>query len=160
MPTFDIVSKVDNHEVKNAIDQSNREINTRFDFKGVEASFTLADSVITLKAPDDFQLKQMQDILKAKLAKREVDVSVLEIKDPEIALHEAKQCITIKQGIEQSFAKKIIKSIKESKLKVQSSIQGEQIRVTGKKRDDLQEAIQFLKESKLDQPLQFENFRD
>jgi len=160
MPSFDIVSKVDNHELTNAVDQANREVTNRFDFKGSNASFALTEENITLKAPSDFQLTQMLDILNAKLSKRGIDVRVLECKDPEVSLHEARQVVIVKQGIEKEMGKKIIKLIKDQKFKVQAQIQEDQVRVTGKKRDDLQEVIAHLRESKLDLPLQFENFRD
>jgi len=160
MPSFDIVSKIDMHEVTNAVDQANREVNTRFDFKNTNAKFELAEDKITLSAQNTFQLQQMITILESKLAKRQIDIRCLNINDPQESLHEAKQLINIRQGIDQELAKKIIKLIKNSKLKVQAAIQGEQIRVTGKKRDDLQEAISMLREQKLDVPLQYENFRD
>lgn len=160
MPSFDVVSKVDNHEVMNAIDQANREITTRFDFRGTDARLELAKNTITLVAPTDFQLKQLDDIMRTKLAKRQVDVRSLEYKDPEVKLNEARQTVEVKQGIDSDSAKKIVKLIKEANLKVQAAIQGEQVRVTGKKRDDLQAVISLLREAKLDLPLQFENFRD
>jgi uncharacterized protein YajQ (UPF0234 family) len=160
MPSFDVVSKVDHHEIMNAIDQANREIGTRFDFRGTDARVELQKTTITLIAPSDFQLKQVDEILRSKLAKRQVDVRLLDYKDPEINLSEAKQEVQIKQGIDTETAKKIVKLIKEANLKVQGSIQGEQVRVTGKKRDDLQAAIAMLRQAKVDLPLQFENFRD
>lgn len=160
MPSFDVVSKVDNHEVTNAIDQVTREISTRFDFKGTDARVELSKNTITLVAPTDFQLKQVDEIMRNKLSKRQVDVRMLEYKDPEIKLNEARQVVNVKQGIDTETAKKIVKFIKETHLKVQASIQGEQVRVTGKKRDDLQLAIAALKDAKLNIPLQFENFRD
>lgn len=160
MPSFDVVSKVDNHEVMNAVDQTNREIGTRFDFRGTDARLELSKNVITLIAPTDFQLKQVDEIMRNKLAKRNVDVRSLEYKNPEIKLNEARQTVEIKQGVDTETAKKIVKLIKEANLKVQSAIQGEQVRVTGKKRDDLQAAIALLREAKLNLPLQFENFRD
>jgi uncharacterized protein YajQ (UPF0234 family) len=160
MPTFDVVSKTDNHEVANAVDQTNREINTRFDFRGTDAKVELSKTTITLIAPTDFQLKQVDEILKNKLAKRNVDVRSLEYKDPEIKLNEARQLVEVKQGISTEQAKKIVKLIKEANLKVQAAIQGEQVRVTGKKKDDLQAAIAMLREAKIEIPLQFENFRD
>lgn len=160
MPSFDVVSKVDNHEIMNAIDQSNREITTRFDFKGSNARLELSKNTITLIAPTDFQLKQIDEIMRNKLAKRQVDVRSLEYKDPEIKLNEARQVVNVKQGVDTDTAKKIVKLIKEADLKVQSAIQGEQVRVTGKKRDDLQAVIAMLREAKLNLPLQFENFRD
>lgn len=160
MPSFDVVSKIDSHEVTNAIDQANREIATRFDFKGTNTRLELSKETITLIAPTDFQLKQLDEILRNKLAKRQVDVRSLEYKDPELNLSEARQTVTIRQGIDSDTAKKVVKMIKEAKLKVQAAIQGDQVRVTGKKRDDLQEVIAFLREAKLNLPLQFENFRD
>ncbi len=160
MPSFDVVSKTDDHEVTNAIDQANREISTRFDFRGTHARIEKAKEVITIVAPTDFQLKQVDEILRNKLAKRNVDIRSLEYKDPDVKLNEAKQAITVKQGINADIAKKVVKLIKEANLKVQTAIQGEQVRVTGKKRDDLQTVIALLREAKLDLPLQFENFRD
>lgn len=160
MPSFDIVSEVDKHELTNAIDQANREITTRFDFKGIDATFCLKENTISLEAPSDFQLKQMADILQNKLNKRNIDIRALDFKDPVIQLNIARQDIEVKQGLDKELAKKITKDIKNSKLKVQAAIQGEQVRATGKKRDDLQEVIAFLKENNYSQPLQFENFRD
>ncbi len=160
MPSFDVVSKIDNHEVTNAVDQTNREIGTRFDFKGTDARVELSKNTMTLVAPTDFQLKQVDEILRNKLAKRQVDVRSLEYKDADVRLNEARQTVEVKQGIEPEKAKKIVKSIKDSGLKVQAAIQGDQVRVTGKKRDDLQAVIAFLREAKLELPLQFENFRD
>lgn len=160
MPSFDIVCEVDLHEVTNAVDQANREVETRFDFKGSNAKFTLSKDKIELQAEQDFQLKQMIEVLKTKLAKRKVDLAHLEFEKPEIQLKTAKQAVTIKQGIEQSYAKEIIKRIKDSKLKVQATIQGEQVRVTGKNRDDLQDAIALLRQNEDGLPLQFVNFRD
>jgi uncharacterized protein YajQ (UPF0234 family) len=160
MPSFDVVSKIDNHEITNAVDQANRELTTRFDFKGTDARVEQAKNVITLVAPSDFQLKQLDEILKNKLAKRAIDIRSLDYKDAEVKLNQARQEITVKQGIDSDAAKKIVKMIKEANLKVQATIQGEQIRVTGKKRDDLQAAIAMLREAKTTLPLQFENFRD
>lgn len=160
MPSFDVVSKIDNHEVSNAVDQTNREISTRFDFKGTDARVELSKNTITLIAPTDFQLKQTDEILRNKMAKRNVDVRSLEYKDPEVKLNEARQIINVRQGMETDQAKKIVKIIKEANLKVQAAIQGDQVRVTGKKRDDLQAVIAMLREAKVDLPLQFENFRE
>ncbi len=160
MTSFDIVSKVDQHELTNAVDQANREITNRFDFKGSNARFELTEAVIILIAPSDFQVKQMSDILQNKMAKRQLDIRALEFGEVSSNLSEAKQEVTVKQGIDKELAKKLGKLIKDQKLKVQTSVQGEQVRVTGKKRDDLQTTIAFLKEQKLDLPLQFENFRD
>lgn len=160
MPSFDTVSEVDEHEIKNAVDQANREITTRFDFKGIKASFTYNDGKITLLAEQEFQLEQMLTILRLKCTKRNIDVACLEPEKVLTNLSEARQLITIKQGIDKDTAKKITKLIKDSKAKVQAAIQGEQVRITGKKRDDLQECIALLKEQKLGVPLQFVNFRD
>lgn len=160
MPSFDIVSKVDMHELTNAVDQANREISSRFDFKDIDAKYTLKDTSITLEAPDDFQVHQMKDILGNKMAKRGVDLRSLKYKELEKNLSRAQQQVEVQQGLEQDQAKKIIKMIKNEKLKVQSAIQGDQVRVTGKKRDDLQTVIAFLKNADLELPLQFENFRD
>ena len=160
MPSFDVVSKVDSQEVTNAVDQANREVQNRFDFKGSDAHFDLKGEEITMVAPSDFQLKQMLDILYGKFAKRDLDIKSLEIDKPAVALHEARQLVKVKQGISQELAKKITKLIKDEKMKVQTSIQGEQVRITGKKRDDLQEVIAFLREADLELPLQYENFRD
>lgn len=160
MPSFDIVSKVNQHELANAVDQANREVTTRFDFKGSNATFELKDELLTLTAPSDFQLKQMAEVLYNKFAKRNLDIRILDFQDPTSNLREAKQEIKIKQGLESVLAKKIVKLVKDQGLKVQTGIQGDHVRVTGKKRDDLQEAIAFLREQKLELPLQFENFRD
>ena len=160
MPSFDVVSEVDIQEVRNALDQANREVGTRFDFKGVDASFELSGDDIQLKAEQEFQLNQMMDILRQKLVKRGVDVGCMEKQTPECSLHQARQKVLVKQGIETDVAKKMVKAIKSNKLKVQAQIQGEQLRVTGKKRDDLQQVIAFLKEQDYGLPLQFNNFRD
>lgn len=160
MPSFDIVSEVDRHELTNAVDQANRELGTRFDFKGVDAKFALEDQVITQSAPSDFQLKQMNDILRARLIARGIDARCLEFGDVETNLAGARQKITVKQGIERELAKKIQAAIKDAKLKVESQINGDKLRVTGKKRDDLQTAIALLKGTEYERPLQFENFRD
>ena len=160
MPSFDIVSEVDQHEVSNSVDQSNREVSTRFDFKGSGAQYELKDAVITLVAENEFQLQQMRDILQPRLAKRGIDLLCIKVDPPQTAGRQARQTITLRQGIEAPLAKQIIKLIKDSKIKVQASIQGDQVRVTGKKRDDLQEAIALLRGSELEMPLQFTNFRD
>lgn len=160
MPSFDIVSEFDMHEAANAVDQANREVTTRFDFKGSNARFEQKDEVVTLHAEVEFQLQQMLDILQSKLVKRGVDISCMDIADPQISGKAAQQKITLKQGIETELAKKIVKFIKDKKLKVQAAIQGDKVRVTGKKRDDLQEVIQALRAEKWDMPLQFNNFRD
>lgn len=160
MPTFDIVSELDHHEITNAVDQAVREIGTRFDFKGTEARFDFKDFDVTLTAESTFQLQQMRDILNPKLAKRGVDLQCLKIGEPEGQGKTLRQKVTLRQGIETQEAKEIVKYLKESKLKVQAQIQGEQVRVTGKKRDDLQEAIAVLRQGDFGLPLQFTNFRD
>ncbi|MEO0345085.1 MAG: YajQ family cyclic di-GMP-binding protein [Pseudomonadota bacterium] len=160
MPSFDVVSEVDLHELANAVDQANREVTNRFDFKGTGAEFTLEESTISLKAQVEFQLQQMLDILRQKLAKRGVDVGALEVKDPVTSGSDARQTVLVRLGIDTALAKKLVKKIKDAKLKVQAQIQGEQVRVTGKKRDDLQSVIALLREADVDLPLQFNNFRD
>jgi len=160
MPTFDICSEIDLQEVRNAVDQANREIGTRFDFKGVKASFELTDGKVLLVAEQEFQLQQMMDILRQKLVKRSVDLKALDPRDPISTLNAARQEIGLKQGVDTETAKRIVKAIKASKLKVQAQIQGDQLRVTGKKRDDLQEAIAQLRTEDWGLPIQFTNFRD
>lgn len=160
MPSFDVVSEVDQHELSNAVDQTNREVSNRYDFKGSDAKVEQGESELTLHAQSEFQLNQMMDILRQKIAKRGIDVDCLEPGKVEEAHNRARQPIVIKQGIDQALAKKIIKMIKDAKLKVQASIQGDQVRVTGKKRDDLQSVIAMLREANLGVPLQYENFRD
>ena len=160
MPSFDIVSEVDLQEVRNAVDQANREIGTRFDFKGVDALFEQTEGEISLRAEQEFQLSQMMDILRQKLVKRSVDVAAMDIKEPQTSLNAARQTVIIKQGIETDVAKKMVKDIKASKLKLQAQIQGDQVRVTGKKRDDLQQVIALLRQADYGLPLQYQNFRD
>lgn len=160
MPSFDIVSEVNLHEAANAVDQSNREVGTRFDFKGSDAHYEFKDAVITLIAQSEFQTGQMLDILRTKLAKREVDIGCLKIDPPVVTGRQTRQTVTLRQGIDTPLAKDIVKLVKEAKLKVQASIQGEQVRVTGKKRDDLQEAIALVRAANLDLPIQFTNFRE
>ncbi len=160
MPSFDIVSEVDMHEAGNAVDQANREVSTRFDFKNSGARFDLNDNVISLQAEVDFQLQQMLDILQNKLAKRGIDILCLDISDPQTSGKQVNQNATLRQGLQTLLAKKIVKRIKDSKLKVQAAIQGDKVRVTGKKRDDLQQIMALLRDEKLDMPLQFNNFRD
>ena len=160
MPSFDVVSELDEHELSNAVDQANREVANRFDFKGTGAKFELAEFVVSLEAPADFQLKQMMDILTQKLSKRGIDVAAMDPQEPEIALNKARQKVTMRHGVGRDDARKIVKLIKDTKMKVQSQIQGEQVRVTGKKRDDLQEAIALLRGEDWGLPLQFTNFRD
>ncbi|MEQ8859567.1 MAG: YajQ family cyclic di-GMP-binding protein [Pseudomonadales bacterium] len=160
MPSFDVVSEVDMQEVRNAVDQASRELSTRFDFKGVDAGFELADDGIQLVAQEEFQLEQMLAILKDKLIRREVDARALDPGKIEASGKQKRQAFGLKQGIGRDDAKKITKLIKDAKLKVQSQVQGEQVRVTGKKRDDLQQVIALLKKAELDAPLDFKNFRD
>lgn len=160
MPSFDIESKVDSHELQNAIDNANRELTTRFDFKGVDAKFEFSDNKVTLIAPEEFQVSQMRDILDNKLIKRGIDISALEAEPVDKNLAQAKLVLSVKQGLDPKNAKTIVKFIKDNKFKVQASIQGEQIRVTGKKRDDLQTVMAALKDDTFGQPLQFGNFRD
>ncbi|WP_028470484.1 YajQ family cyclic di-GMP-binding protein [Neptunomonas japonica] len=160
MPSFDIVSELDKHEVTNAVDQASRELQTRFDFKGVAARFELNGDNVNMEAEVDFQLHQMLDMLRSKLIARGIDTKCLEVKDPDTSGVKARQELAIKQGLDQPVAKKIIKVIKDAKLKVQTQIQGEKVRVTGKKRDDLQQAMALLKDSDIEMPLQYNNFRD
>ena len=160
MPSFDVVSEVDMHEVTNAVDQANREVSTRFDFKGSNARYELNESVVTMKAESEFQLQQMLDILQTKLSRRGVDITCLELGDPQQSGKEVRLEVTIRQGLDSELSKKIVKLIKDAKLKVQAAIQGDKVRVNGKKRDDLQQVIAMLKEAKLDLPLQYNNFRD
>jgi len=160
MPSFDIVSEIDLNEVRNAIENASRELDTRFDFRGVEASFELIKEQAKLTAEAEFQLQQMVDILRGKLVKRNVDTSAMEVGEP---VHSGKTFsleVSFKQGIDTATAKKLVKLMKDAKLKVQSSIQGEQVRVTGKKRDDLQAAMALVRQAELGQPFQFTNLRD
>ncbi|HEX9879646.1 MAG TPA: YajQ family cyclic di-GMP-binding protein [Candidatus Binatia bacterium] len=160
MPSFDIVSEVDTNEVANAVNQANRDVETRFDFKGTNAEFDLEGNQVTMRAPSEFQLKQMFDILTGRLAKRGVDIRCLHRDPPQINVSDAWQQVTVRQGIEAELAKKIVKIIKDQKLKVQPSIQGDKVRVSGKKRDELQGVIAILKEASIDMPLQYTNYRD
>jgi uncharacterized protein YajQ (UPF0234 family) len=160
MPSFDVVSDFDAHEARNGIDQANREVNTRFDFKGTGSKFELDGEVITLTSQSDFQLQQMRDVLHQKLAKRGIDIACLEERAVELLGKEARQSIMLRRGIDAELARKLVKQIKTSKLKVQAAIQGDKLRISGKKRDDLQAAIAFLKETHTGLPLQYENFRD
>ena len=160
MPSFDVVSEMDFHELTNAVDQANRELQTRFDFRGVDASFNRTDNVVRVSAEADIQLEQMIDILRAKLVKRGIDPKVMDIADQEHIGKQLHRNIRIQEGIESLLAKKIVKMIKDKKMKVQAAIQGEKVRVTGNKRDDLQQVMAMLKEAELDVPLQYNNFRD
>ena len=160
MPAFDVVSELDMHEVANAVDQANREVNTRFDFKGADALFERNELLITMQAQSEFQLKQMLDILRLKLAKRGVDTACMAVQEIEVTGKQARQAVTLRCGLDAPLARKIVKIIKDTKLKVQASIQGEKVRVSGKKRDDLQQVIATLKDAELGLPLQYENYRD
>ena len=160
MPSFDVISEVDKHELTNAVDQANRELTTRFDFKGVDAKYVMDDFVITQTAPSEFQLQQMLDILRARLVARKIDIRALDVADPETNLGGSRQKVTVKQGIEQPVAKKLVAELKSAKLKVEAQINGDKLRVTGKKRDDLQAAMAVLRKSDVELPLQFDNFRD
>ncbi len=161
MPSFDIVSEIDQHELTNAVDQANREISNRFDFKGTKSRIEKSESTLKLIAPTEFQVKQILDILHIKLAKRDIDVRTLKEGEITSNISEAQQEVIVREGIDKELAKKVVKIIKEYKVKVQSAIQGEQVRVTGKKLDDLQAVIALLKNEKgIDIPLQFNNFRD
>jgi hypothetical protein len=160
MPSFDIVNEIDKHELVNAVDQANREIGHRFDLKATGAKFELEQMLITAQAPGEFQLKQINDILRQRLAARRIDLRCLDPGTPEINVAGAKQKIKIKQGIEQAQAKKIVAKIKESKLKVEAQINGDKLRISGKKKDDLQMVMALLDKAELEIPVQYENFRD
>ncbi|HLT90590.1 MAG TPA: YajQ family cyclic di-GMP-binding protein [Woeseiaceae bacterium] len=160
MPSFDVVSEFDLQEARNAVDQANREVETRFDFKGTGSKFELEGQVVTMRSQTEFQLQQMLVILRQKLAKRGIDLACLKEEPPEVTSSEARQRIVLRSGLEPPLAKELVKLVKNSKLKVQAAIQGDKLRVTGKKKDDLQAVIALLREAKVDMPLQFENFRD
>jgi len=160
MPSFDVVSDFNRHEVANAVDQSNREVTTRFDFKGSNSKFILEENSINLISQSEFQLQQMLDILRQKLSKRGINIGCLKIEDPDLSGNEARQNIILRKGIDSDLARNLVKKIKANKIKVQVAIQGDQLRVSGKKRDHLQDTIQFIKELDIDLPLQYENFRD
>ena len=161
MPSFDIVSRTEIPEVDNAIQGAMREIGTRFDFKGSSSSIERTDQTVLIKADDELKLKQVQELLRGYMAKRKVDVGALDFQKPEKAFGDSlRQTVNIKQGVERELAQKIVKMIKGMKAKVQVSIQGDELRVTGKKRDDLQAVISLIEDSKISQPLQFVNFRD
>lgn len=160
MPSFDVVSEVDMHEVSNALDQSRREVNTRYDFKNTKAEIEFKDSIVTLSATSEFNVSQMLDVVYMKMAKRKIDIKCFEENDVEMIGMIARQKISLRQGVDKDNARKIVKLIKDSKLKVQSAIQGDQVRVTAKKRDDLQNVMAMLREAKLDLALQYTNFRD
>ncbi len=161
MPSFDIVSELNQHELQNAVDQANKEVGTRFDFKGTDSHYELNDKEIVVKTESEFQLQQMLDILQNKFSKRAIALEHMEILDPVVHYKKSEQKIKLKEGVDKEVAKKIIKCIKDAGLKVQTAIQGEQVRVTGKKRDDLQEVMALLRgDESLGAPLQFNNFRD
>ena len=160
MPSFDVVSDFDAHEASNGVDQASREVNTRFDFKGTGSKFELDGQVIALTTQSDFQLKQMLDMLRTKLARRGIDIACLEEKEPEFSGNEARQQVVMRKGIDSDLARKLVKMVKGSKLKVQAAVQGDQLRISGKKRDDLQAVIALLKDADVELPLQYENFRD
>lgn len=161
MPSFDVVSEVDKHTLTNTVDQASRVVGNRYDFKGVDASFERKDFVVTMTAEADFQLQQMLDILQGAMVKNDIDINCLEIKDPTTAGKQVRQEVVVRTGLETELSKKMIKQIKDAKLKVQAQIQGDQLRVTGKKRDDLQAVMALLRQAEgVDMPLQFTNFRD
>ena len=160
MPSFDVVSEIDLHELTNAVDQTNREVGNRFDFKGTNSKVEQNEAEITLISESEFQLKQILEILRNKMVKRGIDIGCLDVKNPVPSGKEVRQLLVAQQGIDKDQAKKIVKLVKDTKIKVQAAIQGEQVRITGKKRDDLQQVIAMLKEAKLGLPLQYINFRD
>lgn len=160
MPSFDVVSELDMHEVTNSVDQANREVGNRFDFKGTNSRLEQKENVITIFSASEFQVQQILDLLYGKLTKRGIDLACASLGDVQTVGKEAKQVVTLRQGIDAPLAKQIVKMIKDSKLKVQAAIQGEQVRISGKQRDDLQAAISFLRQAKIDMPLQFINFRE
>ncbi|NOZ53257.1 MAG: YajQ family cyclic di-GMP-binding protein [Gammaproteobacteria bacterium] len=160
MPSFDVVSEVDIHELANAVDQANREVGNRFDFKGTDSRFELKELEVSSMSESEFQLQQMLDILQNKMVKRSIDIGCLDVKPPVTSGKHVSQQVVVQHGIDKELARKIVKIVKDSKVKVQAAIQGEQVRITGKKRDDLQQVITVLKEAKLGLPLQYTNFRD
>ena len=160
MPSFDVVSEIDSHELTNAVDQASRELAQRYDFKDTGAQFELDELTVTLSAPAEFQLQQMLEILKLKVAKRGIDIIYLDVKDPTVNLARATQLVVLKHGIDAEAGRKVARLVKDSKIKVQAQIQGDKVRVLGKKRDDLQEAIALLRKAEVGVPLQFNNFRD
>ena len=160
MPSFDVVSDFDAHEARNAVDQANREVNTRFDFKGTGSKYALDEQAILLTSQSEFQLDQMMDILRQKLSKRGIDIACLDEQAAEITGSEARKTVILRRGIDTDLARRLVKMVKGSKIKVQAAIQGDKLRISGKKRDDLQATIKLLKEADVDLPLQYENFRD
>jgi len=160
MPSFDVVSEVDSHELRNAVDQANKEIANRFDFKGSDSKIELNGTEMKVSSDSKFRVEQVVSVLHQRLAKRGIDINCLIANDVEEALKNAKQVIKVQEGLDKELAKKVVKAIKDSKLKVQAAIQGEQVRVTGKKRDDLQSVMALLKDANIGVPLQYNNFRD
>lgn len=160
MPSFDVVSEIDQHELTNAVDQANREINNRFDFKGTDSKIEMVDNSLTIISASEFQVKQIHDILETKVTKRGIDIRCLDYGEILENNNQARQLVNIKKGVDTELARKIVKMIKSSKLKTQAAIQGDQVRITGKKRDDLQATIAEIKAAKFDIPLQYINFRD
>ena len=160
MPSFDVVSEVDLHQLTNAVDQAGRIITNRFDFKGIDASFERDERTVVITAEAEFQVTQMEDMLRSALIKCDIDPAAMECGEPETTGKQVKETVQLRHGLESSQCKTIVKRIKDAKMKVQAQIQGEQVRVTGKKRDDLQQVMQLLREAKLGIPLQFNNFRD
>ena len=160
MPSFDVVSDFDAHEARNGVDQANREVANRFDFKGTGSKYEIEECVITLTTQSDFQLQQMLDILRQKLSKRGIDIACLDEQEAEVTNNGARQQVILRRGIDADRARKLVKHIKSEKMKVQTAIQGDKLRVSGKKRDDLQSVIAMLKDYDIDLPLQYENFRD
>lgn len=160
MPSFDVVSDYNVHEATNGVDQANREVSTRFDFKGTESKFEFDGQAIELTSQSDFQLKQMLDILRQKLAKRGIDIGCLEEQEPELGAKEARQKVILRKGIDAEMARRLVRLVKDSRIKVQAAIQGDKLRISGKKRDDLQSVIALLKQADVGLPLQYENFRD
>jgi cyclic-di-GMP-binding protein len=160
MPSFDVVSEIDQHELTNAIDQANREISNRFDFKGTDSKIEIVDNSLTIISSSEFQVKQIQDILETKVVKRGIDIRCLDYGEILESNNQARQIVNIKKGVDKDLARKIVKMIKSSKLKTQAAIQGDQVRITGKKRDDLQATIAEIKNAKFEVPLQYINFRD
>jgi uncharacterized protein YajQ (UPF0234 family) len=160
MPSFDVVSEIDMHELTNAVDQASREVGTRYDFRGVEAEYELKDNTITMRAEAEMQIEQMLDLLRNKMSKRKIDIACLKVEELERVGKRATKKVIVQQGIETEIARKVVKHIKELKFKVQAAIQGDQLRVTGAKRDDLQQVIADLRQQSFGVPLQFKNFRD
>lgn len=160
MPSFDVVSKIDAHELTNALDQVNREVAKRYDFRGSDTGAEQSEFDLLLHAPNEFQLGQLLDIVKTKFAGRQIDLRSLEYGPVETNVAQARQKITVRQGVSKELGKKVIKAVKDSRLKVQAAIQGDEVRITGKKRDDLQAVIAVLKAEEFDMPLQYVNMRD